>query len=184
MRIARTRSALLVVDVQERLLPAMSAPDALLDRLGLVVAAARALAVPVVATEQYPKGIGPTVAAVREAMGPDARVFEKTHFSGLSEPEIEAALRALRNSGRAQIVMAGIEAHVCVLQTALEARERGYDVFVVADAVDSRKAASRERGLSRLAAAGCAIVDAEMCAFEWLGRAGTAEFRAVHALIK
>ncbi len=180
MLLARERSLLFVVDVQERLLPAMAAGEACVARIRLLLEGARHLGVPVMASEQYPKGLGPTVAPVREALGA-APVFEKITFSCARDATIREAVLA---SGRRQLVLCGIEAHVCVLQTALDFTAEGLRVAVVADAVDSRRRESRRRALVRLRQHGVELVESEMVLFEWLERAGTNEFRTIARLVR
>jgi nicotinamidase-related amidase len=173
-------SALLVVDVQARLAAAVNGADRVIGRVRLLLAAAGRLGVPIVVSEQYPQGLGHT----DERLGPlprQAAVIAKTSFSCAGEPRLKATLDAL---GRSQIVLCGMEAHVCVLQTALDLREAGFDVFVVADAVGSRTEASRSLGLERLRDRGVDVVDSEMVLFEWLERAGTDAFRELSRLIK
>ena len=174
-------SVLFVIDIQARLLPAMADPAGVLDRAAFLMRAARRLGVPLVVSEQYPKGIGPTVPELA-AIATPAETFEKIHFSCAAEPAIRDQLRLL--APRRQAVLCGIEAHVCVLQSALGLAAEGWQVAVVADAVGSRRSADREAGLARLAAAGVTIATSEMVGFEWLGRAGTPEFRDLLKLIK
>jgi nicotinamidase-related amidase len=180
MILDRARSALLIVDVQERLAPAIARFDVLQSRLALLIGAAGSLAVPTVFTEQYSAGLGATVAAVRN-LAPAAPVIAKVHFQATLEPDLEEWLG--QNRAR-QIVVAGTEAHVCVLQTTLGLIEHGYDTFLVADAVQSRRELDRTLAIERLRSAGAQIVSAEMVVFEWLKRAATDEFRAVLPLIK
>ncbi|GBD42321.1 hypothetical protein HRbin39_01711 [bacterium HR39] len=180
MLLDRHRSLLFVVDVQQRLLPAMGGGEGCVARIGLLLEGARILDVPVMASEQYPKGLGPTVPPLRERLG-NAPVFEKITFSCARDETIRTAVLG---TGRRQLVLCGIEAHVCVLQTALDFAAEGLDVSVVADAVDSRRASSRELALARLRQAGVRVVDSEMVLFEWLERAGTDEFRAVSKLVR
>lgn len=180
MLIEAARSALLVVDVQERLAPAVSGGAACIGRCRLLIEAAGRLDVPVFASEQYPQGLGPTVSALRALLAPE-RVFDKICFAGADDERLSAALRA---SGRERIVLGGMEAHVCVLQTALGLRRDGFAPVVVADAVASRDPANRELALRRLEANGVEVASSEMVLFEWLGRAGTDAFRAIAPLIK
>jgi nicotinamidase-related amidase len=114
----------------------------------------------------------------------DAPQFEKLTFSCLADGPLGEHLALLRRQGRHQLVIAGIEAHVCVLQSALEAVDRGYDAFVVADAVSSRSDRSLDVGLRRMERAGVALVTTEMVVFEWLGRAGSEAFKALSRLIR
>ncbi|WP_298728083.1 hydrolase [uncultured Ferrovibrio sp.] len=173
-------SLLLIVDIQERLLPVMQEPERVVRNAGLLLEAAKRLGIPVLVTEQYPKGLGPTVAPVSEAAG-SALVREKLHFSAWADPTISADIEGF---GRRQVVIAGIEAHVCVLQTAIDLAAAGRNVYVVADATSSRRQESAELAHRRLTAAGITLVNTEMCLFEWLGTATHAEFKALSRLIK
>lgn len=180
MLIERQRSCLLVIDVQERLLPAMAEGGNVVANAAVLIKAANRLGVPVLLSEQYPKGLGPTVAAL-SALVPEGPAVAKTEFSCAAAP---GYLDRLRATGRDQLVLAGIEAHVCVLQTALQFRSLGYAVFVVADAVSSRKLESVGLALARMREAGAVPATTEMVLFEWLSRAGTAEFKELSALIR
>lgn len=178
--INRERSVLFLVDVQAKLAPVLFEPDICIERCRTLLLAARRLEVPICASEQYPEGLGGTVEILRNDLLPE-EVIPKVCFASPAEAEIAAALERL---GREQIVVAGMEAHVCVLQTALDLQDRGYRPVVVADAVTSRRPFERDLGLARLRDAGVIIATAEMVLFEWLGRAGTADFKAVLPLIK
>jgi len=180
MLIERATSLLLVVDIQARLMPAIHQAE--MVELGAVIlldAAAR-LGVPRMISEQYPKGLGGTVPVVAAA-APDVTPMPKIAFSCAADAAIAAAVQA---SGRRQIVLAGAEAHVCVLQTALGFKAAGYDVVIVADATSSRRPESKTVALKRAMQAGITVATVEMVLFEWLGEAGTEEFRAVSRLIK
>lgn len=174
MLIERDRSALLVVDIQERLLPHIHDGQAVLDNAVWLVKVAQRLGVPVMVTEQYPKGIGPTVAALRGLTFPES-IAEKLHFSCVATK----CLERLPGNDRPQLVVAGTESHVCVLQTVLDLRAQGREVFVVAEAVGSRRPSDKELALARMRTHGIHVVSREMVAFEWLKQAGTDEFRAV-----
>lgn len=184
MLIEAARSHLIVVDLQERLLPAIPAAPQAVARTLVLIAAAEQLGVPVSVTEQYPKGIGPSVAAVREALPASATIHEKISFAASGDEAFATHVDAAREAGRDQLVICGTEAHVCVLQTALGFRQLGYHVFVVGDAVASRDPASVLYARDRLLQAGCGWVNAEMVVFEWMERAGTDLFRSVVKLIK
>ena len=173
MLIRRSDSALFVVDEQARLAPAMFSREQALANTAILIKAATRLGVPVIASEQYPKGLGPTVPEIA-ALLPAGPMAEKIHFSCASDPGILARVSGL---GRGQIVVAGMEAHVCVLQTALGLKERGYEVHVVADATSSRRPESHALAMDRLRLAGIPVVSTEMVVFEWLEQAGSAEFR-------
>ncbi|HYM31668.1 MAG TPA: hydrolase [Candidatus Cybelea sp.] len=176
----RARSLLLVVDVQERLLPAMADPAAVVEGCGKLMRGAARLSVPILVTEQYPSGLGPTVPALK-SLAPDQAVVAKVHFSGAADPGIAAWLQA---SGRSQAVLCGLESHVCVQQTALQLKAQGWEVFVAGDAISSRRRQSMELAVARMRERGCEIVDVEMVLFEWLGKAGTSEFKDLSRIIK
>lgn len=181
--LSASRSQMLLIDVQERLLPAMSQPDLALANCAKLAQAANQLGVPVTVSEQYPKGIGSTVEALKAHIA-GARVLEKMSFSCIADQAIAEHLSALKQAGRDQLLLCGIEAHVCVLQSALGAKAAGFDVFVAADATDSRTPASKALALSRMSQAGVQIVSTEMAIFEWLAIAGTADFKALMPLVK
>jgi nicotinamidase-related amidase len=178
MLLERGKSLLLLVDMQQRLVPAMADAGALVAHCGNLLRAAEELHVPVIASEQYPKGLGPTIPELSE-LAPHR--LEKLEFSAYANPAIKDELV---RSARSQIVLAGIEAHVCVLQTGLELVAAGYQVFVAADAVASRRAESRAVALDRLSRAGATPVTVEMVLFEWLRSAAAPEFRSISKLIR
>lgn len=174
MLINREDSLLLVVDVQERLLPAIHDWQRLLDRVMWLVQIAKRLDVPVLATEQYPRGLGPTHAELR-ALLESGCISEKLHFSCVAAGICKFPLASTRR----QIVVCGIESHVCVLQTVVELREQGKEVFVVADAVSSRDRDDKALALARMRQSGAEVVSGEMVAFEWLKQAGTPLFKEI-----
>jgi nicotinamidase-related amidase len=184
MLLTRDKSQLLVIDVQEKLLPAMSNPDRVVERCIRLVRAARALEIPVTVSEQYPGGIGPTVSPLREVLGNTGAVMEKIEFSCMKNEALRERLHDLRKRGRGQVVMGGIEAHVCVTQTAIDLEDQGFESFVVADAVSSRAKSSRRLALARLLKSGVDVVDSEMVVFEWLGKGGTPQFKDLLGLVK
>ena len=178
MLLERAKSLLLLVDMQERLVPIMADAAALTARCGILLRAAYELGVPILASEQYPKGLGATLPALAE-LAP--RRLEKMEFSAYANSAIKDELT---RAGQKQIILAGIEAHVCVLQTWLELVGAGFQVFVVADAVASRRPESREVALHRVARAGATLITAEMALFEWLRSASAPEFRTISRLIR
>lgn len=180
MLIDAARSVFLLVDVQENLGPVMADPRLVYRNCALLLRAAARLGVPVIASEQYPKGLGPTLGELA-ALLPDGAVMEKLHFSCAADPAIAERLRGL---DRPQVVVAGIEAHVCVLQTALGLKAAGYEVFVAGDACSSRQVANHTAALARMAANGIDVVSTESAVFEWLHRAGTPEFKDLIGFIK
>ena len=183
MLIDAAKSSLLIVDVQERLLPAMTAGNSVLKQSAILLKAAKALDVPIAVSEQYPKGLGHTVEALLQDIG-NAPVFEKSSFSCWRDDGLRRHFSAHHDAGRPQVIIAGIEAHVCVAQTAIDMAQAGFGVFVVADAVSSRAEASVALALSRIGHSGIEVVNTEMAVFELLGKAGTPEFRELSALIK
>lgn len=178
--LSRDRSLLLVIDFQERLLPVIDRGAERLARTRLLLEVARLLEVPVVASEQYPKGLGATVGELRDRLRPE-EIYAKLAFSCGRD---EGLVRAVQESGRDQLVIAGIETHVCVLQTAIDFRSRGLTVAVVADATGSRDEERRQLGLERMRQEGVAILHSEMAAFEWLEQAGSDLFRKVAPLLR
>jgi nicotinamidase-related amidase len=177
-------SVLLLVDVQERLAPAMD-PEAmarLLDATKVLIEAAKVLGVPVVASEQYPKGLGSTVAAIAEPLREmGVTPIDKVTFDACGEPRIAGAIAA--TSARS-VVIAGIEAHVCVFQTARGFAKNGIDVRVVADAVASRHPDNRLLGLALCGRAGAVAMPMESVVFDWLEKAGTDAFRHLSKLLR
>lgn len=180
MILSADRSVLVVVDVQQRLAPAMPGLDRVLARLDLLLAAAAATGVPVILTEQYPKGLGPTLPAVAEAAR-NAVVIEKIAFGACGEP---AFVDAVRGSGRDLAVVCGMEAHVCVLQTALGLSAAGIETVLLRDACAARRDVDRDTAMARASAAGVTVATTEMAVFEWLARADTAAFRTIQPKIK
>ena len=180
MLIRADRSFLLVVDIQAKLAPHIDGAAAAIGQTMTIIKAARRLGVPVLACEENPPGLGPTVPEVADLL-PEGVTHPKMHFACLANPGWPERIAAL---GRRQAVLCGMETHVCVLQSALSLKEAGYATFVVADATSSRHAESRHLGLERLRAEGVGLVTTEMVVFEWLGQAGTDEFRELLALIK
>ena len=181
MLLEASRAQLLIVDVQERLLPAMQDPDQVVRGCRVLLEAARELGVPALVSEQYPKGLGPTV---RDLPLEGVHKVAKNDFSCARVPEIGAALCRGREAGRDQVVVAGLEAHVCVLQTCMELHGEGLKVAVVVDAISARAEASLAAAKARLLAASVALVTVEMVVFEWLGVAGTPSFKKLSALIR
>ncbi len=176
MLMDKDQSLLLVVDVQERLLPVIHDWQRLLDNVCWLVKVAQKLGVPVLASEQYPRGLGHSHSELGKLLAaPD--IVEKLHFSCVAAQ----CLTGLPGAERPQVVVCGIESHVCVLQTVLELREQGKQVFVVADAVGSRDPDNKALALARMRGHGVEIVAREMVAFEWLKQAGTPLFKEISA---
>jgi len=180
IRLKRAGSGLIVVDIQERLLPAIFEKERVTQNAARLAKGAAILGIPAFATEQYRKGLGATVAEVAAAIAQFAPM-EKLAFSACGAPAFMAALREKEISSA---LLCGIEAHVCVTQTCLDLLEQGIGVFVAADAVSSRTPENWRLGLDRMRQAGAVIVSTEMALFEWLGQAGTEEFRQILPLVR
>ncbi|WP_373506012.1 isochorismatase family protein [Aestuariivirga sp.] len=183
MLLDAAKATLLLVDMQERLLPAMSGDADVEKRCAILLKAARALDVPVTVSEQYPKGLGHTVAGLKAEIG-SAPVFEKLAFSCWKDAAIRDHLIAHHEEARPMVILAGIEAHVCVMQTAADLSAAGFAVFAVADAMSSRGPSSHALALDRMRQNGVSVVNTEMVVFELLKQAGTAEFKALSALVR
>lgn len=179
-RLDRARSAVVLVDMQERLVPAMREADRLVAQADRLIEAAGLLEVPVLVTEQYPKGLGATVPALAGHLERAVCVEAKTRLSAAIDPVCEH----LRRLGAQSVVLAGIEAHVCVLATGLDLLAAGYQVFPVWDAIGSRSAGDYQAARERLTQAGAVPSTLESVLFEWLGDAADPRFKAVQALIR
>jgi nicotinamidase-related amidase len=171
-------TALLVVDMQEKLLPKIIQAGEVIRNASFLVNAAKVLGVPVIATEQYPKGLGPTVEPIRGLL---TTVWEKKTFSAVAEG---GALDFLRSDARIKVVVVGIEAHICVMQTVLDLLNQGFHVFVCVDAVSSRYAIDVKIALKRMQQAGAILVTAETCVYEWLETAANSAFKEISAMVQ
>jgi nicotinamidase-related amidase len=179
----RARSVLLVIDLQESYRGKLHEEQRTLAGARRVLQAAGVLGLPVVLTEQYPKGLGATRAEIAECVPPGAARFEKTSFSCLGAPGLREHVAALSAAGRDQVVVAGIETHVCVGQTIQELLEQRWQVHAVRDAISARFALDDETGWARALAAGARPTTSEGALFEWLRDARAPEFKAVHKLV-
>ena len=175
-KLDRGRAALVVVDVQEGFRKAIPGFDGIAAATSTLVRGAEAIGIPIVVTEQYPKGLGATVPEVAEHLPADTEPLPKTVFSA-------AAAEGFDLGGRGQAIVCGIETHVCVNQTVLDLLDRGLEVHVVADAVGSRSEANRELGLAKAEHAGAWLTSVETALFELLGEAGSDEFKSVQRLV-
>lgn len=174
MLIDARNSTLLVVDVQGKLVPAIAGWEALLDHVVWLIRVARRMEIPVIACEQYPQGLGPTHPAVAAEL-PAGCIAGKLHFSAVA-----GACHGLdQGEGTGQFVVCGMETHVCVLQTVMELLAGGKQVFVVDEAVGSRRDSDKALALARMREAGASIVSREMVAFEWLRKADSDLFREI-----
>jgi nicotinamidase-related amidase len=181
MLLEARHASLLLVDIQERLLPAMATPDQVVAKTAILLKAAKELSLPITISEQYPKGLGHTVP---ELLVPDATVMEKMSFSCWRDAGMKQHFINLHDGNRPLVVVAGMEAHVCVLQTCLDLAQAGFGVFAVSDAMSSRKPESHTLALDRMRTAGVEVINTEMAVFELLEKAGTPSFKLLSQLIK
>jgi nicotinamidase-related amidase len=175
----RRSAALVVIDLQEKLLPAVVERERVVRNSLLLLRLARTMEMPVVLTTQYAKGLGPTVPEVLHEAGVPA--LDKVSFGCFGDEAFVARLRSLE---RRQLVVAGVESHICVVQTVLGALADGYDVHVASDAVSSRTTDNRHVGLARMERAGALLSSAEMVVYELLGRSDSAAFKAMLPFLK
>ena len=171
-------TALLVVDVQQKLVPAIRDHKRIVFNTRRLIDGAKILGVPVVATEQYPKGLGPTVPELAQRLGP---IPEKLTFSCSGCPDL---FQKLQEEGIHKILVTGIEAHVCVQQTALDLLGNGWRVYLAVDAVGSRNPLDRETALRRMDSSGSVLTTTEAALFEWCQVAGTPEFKEISRLVQ
>lgn len=172
----RNESILLIIDVQERLVTAMDSPREVINNCTKLLSVACRLNIPSIITEQYPEGLGQTIIDVRQAAGKETHYFSKLEFSLLKNAKIREAIEQL---SKKQIIIAGVETHICVLQTAIELLEKGYEVYVVSNACSSRDNLQHAFALQRMNRNGVDVVSSEMVMFEWLEKAGTEEFKEI-----
>jgi len=178
--LARNKTALLIVDVQKRINAVQMQGELVVSSIATLIRACKVLEIPIFLTEQYPKGLGPTEPAILELLE-DIPVIQKMTFSCCG---IDALTEQLETANRRQIVVVGIEAHVCVQQTVLDLMAMGFQVHIPKDAVSSRKALDYETALERMAQAGAILSTVETVVFELLEKAGTDVFKSVSRLIK
>jgi len=180
LRLNRSQNGLVVVDIQERLLPFIFEKEQLIQNSVRLIKGAAILGIPIFATEQYRKGLGPTAPEIAGAITGFAPL-EKVTFSACGA---EGFSDALKSKEVTNVILCGIEAHVCVLQTCLDLLDHSFGVFVVADAISARNPENSRLALQRMHDAGAVIASSEMVLFELLGRARTEEFKQVQALVK
>jgi hypothetical protein len=177
----RERTGLVLVDVQEAFRPVIDRFDETVAACGLLAEGFGVLGLPVLVSEQYPKGLGATVEELAARLPGGTTPVPKLRFSAVGVDEFDAALEA---TGCRAWVVAGIEAHVCVNQTVLDLLDRGYEVHVAADATSSRAPGNKALALERLASAGAHVTSSEMALFELLEVAGSPEFKAISKLVR
>lgn len=172
----RARTALVVIDVQEAFAKAVEGFEAVVAQTAVLVQGAKVLGLPVLVTEQYPRGLGDTVEPVRAALGDEIERLPKTVFSAVRAEGFDL-------QGRDQALVCGIETHVCVNQTVHDLLVGGVETHVAVDAVGSRTAANRELGLRKMEKSGAILTSAETALFELLGEAGSDEFKTIQKLV-
>lgn len=178
MLMNRNDSLLLIIDVQEHLAPAQESPRDVINGCAALLDIAKKLNVPFIVAEQNHKSFGPTMIDLRIILGDDVNYHEKDTFSCYKNAEIR---EAIEKSGKKQIVVAGLETHICILQTALDLRKAGFEVFVVADACSSRNGMQSALGVQRMLQNDIDVVTVEMTMFEWLEKSGTSVFQEIWA---
>lgn len=169
------------VDLQEKLVPTQSHPAELLQRVKVLLGGARALEIPFIAARQYPKGLGEIVPEVKELFPEDTFIADKITFSCFGTPEFKEAAAQIN---RRQMILLGVETHVCVLQTALDAMKSGYEVFLAEDCTDSRHDYDRAAGLSMMRDCGVKIVTAEMLLFQLMHDSRHPAFKTISKLVR
>lgn len=178
-RLANDNCVLLIIDVQDNLMKAMDQAEKVYKNTQLLLAASKQLDIPVVVTEQYPKGLGGTVKAIVEHLDTYSRI-EKTAFSACTEE----TLQVLSQLGRKQVLIVGSETHICVFQTVRDLVAEGYEPYVISDAVCSRYKINYKSGIHLMQEEGAVITNAETVVFDLLKKAGTPEFKAISPLLK
>lgn len=176
----KNESLLLVIDLQERLVNALN-KQIVVNRTETLVKAAKILGIPIIATQQYPKGLGLIVDSVKQHFSDNIPIIDKTSFSAVKE---NGFLDVLKSFNKKQIVICGIETHVCVHQTTADLLTEGFDVYVVKDACASRNKYEFKQGIERMQTNGAKISCLEMVLFEWLGNAQNPHFKEIQTLIK
>lgn len=177
--IQRNKTAFVMIDIQEKFRPAIHGLEEVISNAKILVESSQILNVPLIITEQYPKGLGKTVNEIE--IPANVPLIEKLHFSCFGNEEFTKKVKDL---GVSSLVLFGIEAHVCMLKTALDGLERGLEIYMVADAVSSRTQENKSIALERMRQSGVFIVSTEMLLFQLLEYSGTDEFKAISKLIK
>lgn len=178
--ISRENAVLVVIDVQEKLFPLISDGEKILENMRKLIQFARIISMPIVLTEQYPKGLGPTIPEIRDLI-PNIQPVEKVEFSCFGSEEFREIIKRLNAKS---LIIVGIETHICVMQTAIEGVKEGFKVCVVSDATSSRNPEDKSAALERLRDNDIIVASTEMLIYELLKRAGTQEFREALKLIK
>lgn len=181
MRILAEETMALIIDFQERLVPVINHSEELLRSSSILVKGLKALGIPMMVSQQYTKGIGMTVPAITEAVGEDFTYYDKVAFSCAEDDKL---LEKIRETGKRNIILCGIEAHICVLQTAIDLIAMGYNVILVEDCIGSRRESDRTAAVRRAEAEGAIITSYESILFELTRVAKTEVFKIISGLIK
>ena len=175
-------SIVLMIDIQEKLVSMLNNLSAIAkEKTEKIIRAAKILNIKTIVTEQYPKGLGETIKEIKDVLKEDYKPFEKTSFSAIKEENI---LNEIKTSGKKQVVIFGIEAHICVFQTAIELKEMGYEVYVISDASFSRNNNEKELAMKNFRHLGILTLSVETLLFMWLKSSKHPDFKEVQALIK
>ncbi|MEM1581763.1 MAG: hydrolase [candidate division WOR-3 bacterium] len=177
---SRENAVLLIIDVQEKLFPLISDKENILQNIRKLIRFAGIISMPVILTEQYPKGLGPTIPEVKELL-PEVQPIEKMEFSCFGSERFREVLKKL---GVKTLVIAGIETHICIVQTSIEGVNNGYEVCVISDASSSRNPEDRRIAFERMRQSGIIVASTEMLIYELLKKAGTQEFRDALKIIR
>lgn len=178
-RVDKDEMVIMIIDIQERLVPVMKYSEDVINSTKILIQGAKEMGIPIIYTEQYPKGLGNTIEELRELLV-GAKGFEKNSFTAY----IDDVVLELEKTGRKKIIISGMEAHVCVFQTVRDLLHNGYEVFVVSDGVASRTKNNYRNGLDLMKEMGAVITNTETLVFDLLKRAGTPEFKVMSKLIK
>lgn len=172
-------SILMVIDIQERLVPTMKVADQVIQNTSTLIATAKQLGIPIITTEQYPRGLGNTVPQLQDQINSNY-LFEKVSFTAYT-PDVKDVLE---NLGRRKVMIVGMETHICVFQTVRDLLSEGYEVFLACDGICSRTKENYKNGLALMASMGAALTNTETILFDLLKEAGTPEFKVLSKLIK
>lgn len=180
MRILKDKTIAIIVDVQERLFPVIDNNEKLSENLEILVQGLKELEIPIIVTEQYKKGLGETIESIKTLL-PDATYTDKVAFSCCDEPSF---ISEIEKNDYKYVVLAGVEAHICLLQTAIDLKERGYQPVVIEDCIASRDPENKRIAITRMVQEGVLISSSESILFELCRYAGNDTFRAISKLIK
>lgn len=180
LRIKKEDAVLVLIDFQERLVPAMDNKDFLVDKTGRLINGAKAFQLPILVTQQYTKGLGETISRLKEHLT-DIEHIEKKTFSAWGEAEF---VKALSETGKKTVLLSGIETHICVLQTAMDLIERGYKVFLIEDCTSSRSSRDMKYGIKRMKSMGVNITTLEAALMEMVEGAESPQFKQISRIIK